>query len=157
MARKSTKKDETVKVGKAKPEATEVEKKEKPAKTEFPFADATDEKGAAIALETIGEDDEAREVLTAVPFNWTPDHENLGRKDFKDRATFLRFQARKVDLSIDKMKLRKDDLLAKAEEAEKGVDPTQKKIRRAERLKAQLAALEAELEAEGIELDEDED
>jgi len=154
MAKGKKAKKETVKVGSAaKAQEPEQAEETKPGKLDFPLDQATAEGG--VAIELVGDDD--AKVLSAVPFNWTPDHENLGRKAFATRSLYLKFQARKVDLQIVKLGARKADLLAKAEEAEKGVDPTQKKLRRAERLRAQLATLEAELEAEGIVVDEDED
>jgi len=98
--------------------------------------------------------------LTGVPTNWSSKFKPLVRADFNSRATFLTYRAEGVigqqikdaEARIEKMKERQADMMLKAAEAEKGGDPVARKKRRAEKLRKQLAQLEEQLKADGIEL-----
>ena len=151
MAKKTTTKKLTgaaaTKATEVEPEVEQVEELKK-GKPEFDITTALDAEGNKLAL-----NDDGR--LTAVPQNWTWDYAHLGRAAFVDRSTYVLFQARKVELQIQAQQLKLEGLIKYAEEVKTGGDPTAKKVKRAERLKAQLAALEAELEAEGITLDDE--
>jgi len=119
----------------------------------FDVKTAVDTDGNAVKLTDDGR-------LTAVPANWTNDSRPLTRADFNSRSTFLKFRAEAVmgsQIAACKTRLamleeRKADMILKADEAVSGGDPVARKKRRAEKLRKQLAELEEQLKADGIEL-----
>lgn len=141
-------KAETKKVGGAegkaegKGEKGEAPKKGKPI---FDISTAKTAEGKSIALDENGR-------LTGSPANWTPDYAGLKRSQFDSQATYLEYRAHVVGFSITRLTDQRTDLLEKAEEARKGVDPTTKKLRKLEKLQKMAAELEAQLKADGIEI-----
>jgi hypothetical protein len=142
-------KAETKKVGGAKAEtapAGEAPKTEKPkGKPIFDITTAKNAEGVAVPLDENGR-------LSGVPVNWSPDYAGLKRSQFGSQAVYLEFRAHQLGFSIVRLTDQKADLLQKAEEARKGVDPTTKKLRKLEKLQKMAAELEAQLKADGIEV-----
>jgi len=141
---------ETKKVGGAKdtaaPASTAAPAAEKPkGKPVFDIAKARNADGAAIALDENGR-------LSAVPINWTPDYAGLKRSQFGSQAVYLEHKAHVLGFTITRLTDAQADLLVKAEEARKGVDPTTQKLRKLEKLQKMAAELEAQLKADGIEV-----
>jgi len=144
-------KAETKKVGGAKGDKgdkgeTPAPEKPKSTKLVFDIATAKNAEGEAIPLDENGR-------LTAVPMNWNPkDFQGLKRSQFGSQAVYLEFRAHVLTFSITRLTDARQDLLEKAEEARKGVDPTTKKLRKLEKLQKAAAELEAQLKADGIEV-----
>lgn len=141
-------KAETKKVGGAKPEA----KTETPAapekpkgKPDFDIANGKNAEGVPVKLDENGR-------LSAVPINWTPDYAGLKRAQFASQAVYLEYKAHVLGFNIVRLTDLQADLLVKAEEARKGVDPTTKKLRKLEKLQKMAAELEAQLKADGVEV-----
>lgn len=121
------------------------ERKERQPKPAMPEELAVDADGNSIV------DDDGR--YTGIPVNWTSKFQRLTKKSFADEATFIEFQAHQMTQRIEDMTERRDELLAEAELSRKlGNSEVRKSAKRAERLRRQLAKLEEELAAEGIEI-----
>jgi len=82
-------------------------------------------------------------------------HKAPTRRDFANDFDFLLFRADLVELQANKFAERATKLRTQAEELQKYGDPAQRaKVKRAQRLRDQLAELREALEAEGIEVPE---
>ena len=114
-------------------------------KPEFDLTTAVDADGNAIEL-----NDDGR--LTAVPVNWSTDYRPIQRSSFASKALFLEFRLHLFDAETAKREARREDLVDAIEEAKNGPSPAKRKLKKAQRLAKQLAALKAELEAQGLEL-----
>jgi hypothetical protein len=135
----------TTKVGGKDTEAKA--KKERKPRTKRPAFDLSKAKAGKAGIKL---DDNGR--LTAVPTNFEPSYAPLRRSAFTDKATYYEFKATLVDGKIEKLEESKVEWLEKAEECRKGIDPLEKKKRKLTRMKKQMAELEKQLEAEGIEV-----
>lgn len=146
-------KAETKKVGGAKAEATKPEAATEtpvapkaPAKPVFDIATARNADGELLKLDENGR-------LNGVPQNWDPKvFQGLKRSQFGSQAVYLEYKAFVLSHSITRLTDARADLLVKAEEARKGVDPTTMKLRKLEKLQKMAAELEAQLKADGVEV-----
>jgi len=120
--------------------ATDV-KTDKPKRPEFDPNSAVDAAGAKIALE------DGR--MTAVPANWTNDFQPLGRGEFTTKQLFLEHRLGLAEKSVARAQSRCEDIKILIHEEIHGVDPVVQKQRRREKLMAELAELEKQLEADG--------
>lgn len=128
--------------GAAKPAATEKAEKEPRVRVEFDVKTATNANGARIKLDDAGR-------LTEVPGNYEPKlHKPLGKKHFATKALLFDFQVGLVDRTIAKLQERREALIAK----KAGKETSARKLARMEKLKAQLAELEKELEGAGVQM-----
>jgi hypothetical protein len=85
-------------------------------------------------------------------------HKPLVKDDFADSATYMDFRAYMCDMQIARKTELAKVLRKKAAKLRKyGDEKTRKRVMRLDRMKEQMAALQAELEAEGFELEDDDD
>lgn len=94
-------------------------------------------------------DDKGR--LTGIPTNFDSSFNALTASQFSNKEIYYRFQASRVDEKIETLNKRKTELLERAEDEKSGADPVKVKVRKAEKMRKQLAELEKQLEEEGIE------
>jgi len=132
------------------PVATEEKTEAKPKraytkKPNFDFKTAVDNNGNQITLDSNGR-------LTALPNNWDKGYQALRRLDFGNKALFYEWQARMCDARIVDLQAKKEEYLKDAEIERKGGDPNVKKMKKAAKMRKQLAALEEELKRLGIEV-----
>ncbi len=81
-------------------------------------------------------------------------HLSLKKTDFDKLSTHMKHKAEELRTRGQQMLDKAEKMSVKAERVDKlGDDKTAKKVKRAERIKKQLAALTAELEDAGIDLD----
>jgi hypothetical protein len=133
----------------AKPEKVKKAKQDgeaKPAKPNFDFATAKDAAGAAIPLQ--------EGKLTAAPANYEfGKFAKLKKSDFASKAAVMEFQANAMEFRAGKMMERAASLRTDARNTAKfGDEATVKKAKKMEKLRKALAALEAELEADGVQV-----
>ena len=121
------------------------EKRERKPRPQFDLSNALGENKKKISL-----DDKGR--LSGAPVNWKPQFSPLKRSHFDSRAMFLDWKALVVGQQIVKLQGRQQEFEEEAELERKGGDPTVKKMKRAVRLRKQLAMLEAQLKEEGIDI-----
>lgn len=91
--------------------------------------------------------------LTAVPTDYVfTSMEKLPKTAFASKPAFLRYRAAAMDLSITRVQKTQQTLRDEADRLEKygGDDTTAKKVKKAQKAMAELAALKAELAAAGI-------
>lgn len=152
------------------------DKEPKKGRTVFDFSTATNETG-----ESVGEGENAIApgasvvnddgLLLAVPsiiktdtddkgkvtekfVGWNPKaHKPLVRKDFASDDIFLDFRVWCLDLDIKKKTKNRDSLAKRADRLRKfGDEKTRKKAAKLARMREQMAALEAELESDGVDV-----
>ena len=121
------------------------EKRVRVKRPKFDITTARDASGNTIALNEDGQ-------MTGIPVNWSPDYRPLKRNNFGTRETYVEYRLSLFDRAIQRLQDRKAEWTERLEETRGGGDPTKKAVRKAERLKRQLAELEAQLAAEGITL-----
>lgn len=141
-----TKSTETRRVGSSKKSEKgnePKEKKERKPRPDFVLATATDTNDKIIKL---NEDKE----LTAVPTNWTAEFALLKRKNFNHRALHLEWKAAVVDAQIVSLMSRRDEFVGAAEEARSGKPSKKRQTAKLEKLRKQIAELEAMLGSEGV-------
>ena len=94
-------------------------------------------------------------LLTAVPENFDPKkHKGLKKKQFADVATHMDYLSAMAKFNSERLAAKAVDLTARAERIRKfGDEGTRKKVAKVERMKKQMAALKAELEEQGIDVD----
>lgn len=132
----------SAKSGKAKKE-----KKQRTPRPQFDLETAVDTDGAPVAL-----DDKGR--LTAVPTNWDRSCAPLKRASFSTPVLYAEFKLYLFDEATKAREAQRAELVSAVEEARLGKDSTAARSRKAAKLKAQLAALEAELLEAGVTLDD---
>lgn len=123
-------------------EAPKTEKAPKKTRPVFPLKNAVSSDGP-IALSEDGK-------LTSVPVNWTSDYQNLKPGQFVHRAIYWEWRAHKISVRIKDLEGTRTEYMENAEEARKGPDPTKRKLKKLAKMRDQIAALEAQLQSEGI-------
>ena len=94
--------------------------------------------------------------LTEVPGDFDPkEHKAPKKTDFSEEHIYMRFRADELDRKSELMAGRAEKLREQSDNLEKYGDPAQRaKVKRAQRLKSQLAELEEALKAEDIDIDD---
>jgi hypothetical protein len=152
----------TKKVGtkKSGQKAGDGEKKEKKVKAAFDYSALTDqlnEDGLLTAVpstRTVETNDKGKEVEKFD--GWSPkDHKPLKRGDFATDDVFLDFRVFVLDHQLWQKQESRDSLAKRADRLRQfGDEKTRKKAAKLSRMREQMAALEAELSEEGIDVDE---
>lgn len=95
--------------------------------------------------------------LTSVPEDFdTTKHLKPARDDFANPALFMEFRAAEASAKSEALAEAAEKYLAEAASLRKYGDPAKRKMaKRAQRLRDELADLEATLEEEGIDLDDE--
>lgn len=123
---------------------TEKAKREKVVRTEWDVKQAKDAAGKSIPVNDKGE-------LTAVPANFPESGVlPLKRSHFASRPLFFTFRAGQTDRQIAVLTQRRQEFLDRA--AGKDTGSLKRRLAKAEKLRKQLAELEATLKAEGATL-----
>lgn len=117
------------------------EEREKKVRPAFDFASAVDATGSKISLDAEGR-------LTGIPANYSEKFAKLERSNFASRELFFNHRASMIDTRIAALQERKQELLARA--AGKAQDPVAKNKKKLEKMRKQMAELEALLKAEGV-------
>ena len=122
------------------------EKKEKVPTPAFDLATAVDAQGRSVV------DKDGK--LTAIPANYDYDKfESLAKEDFSNRSAFFTYKANVCERRIAELTTKAMEYRKSADRATKfGDDDTEKKVKKAQKIKAQLAAFLAELEKDGVDL-----
>lgn len=92
--------------------------------------------------------------VTETFIGWDPkSHKPLVRKDFASDDIFLDFRVYCLDIDIIKKTKNRDSLAKRADRLRKfGDEKTRKKAAKLARMREQMAALEAELESDGVDV-----
>lgn len=130
-------------VVKSDAEAAPKTRKPKAVKPAFALTSATAADGSAIKL-----DDKGR--LTALPANWNPSFKPISGKSFANRADRLLFKAILVDAVVTRLQEKAARLRERAANPGKAAVSNERKAKKLEKLRSQIAELEAALAADGI-------
>lgn len=95
---------------------------------------------------------DANGKLMEIPSTWNPkEFKPLSRKEFASDDVFLDFRAQDLELKIERVVKLAKDLRVRASNLRKfGDEKTRKKAAKLQRMREQMAALEKELESEGV-------
>lgn len=119
-------------------------------KPDFDVTTALQADGTAVPLDDNGK-------LTAVPSNWSGDYKGLKRKQFANVDLFFDWKHVQIDARIAKLQEQKAQLDEDREAAKTRKPSPKRALKRAAKLRAQLAELEKLLAAEGISIEDDEE
>jgi hypothetical protein len=125
--------------------AAKSDKTDKPKKPQFDIAKALGADGTAVKL-----DENKR--LTVAPSNWEAKFAPLGRQNFASKSVYLEWKLVEFDKQTDERAKRREEMVTAIKEAKEGVSPTKKKLKKLAKLQKQLAALQAEMEEQGVEI-----
>lgn len=121
---------------------TTAEEKVRKVRPEFDKSRARDAAGNPITVNAEGQ-------LTGVPANWDKDYLPAHRGDFASRLLFLQYRHGLALARVAAAQAHVKDIEGEIHEETHGLDPVASMTRKRDKLAAQLAAINAQLAAEG--------
>lgn len=114
-------------------------------KPKFDLGNAVNDAGTKCGIDGSG-------ALQEVPSNWSGEFASLNVVNFSNKVLYFQWKAVIADQVAEKHQQRAADYRQRAEDVRTGKVSSSAKLKRFEKMKAQMEALEQELKAQGIEI-----